>query len=81
MLLESKIVELEIKLKDSSKVKFDLECRPEKLDKILETVQIKNDLCGLGFDTSSESTHKVKNNILGESPRKAFRDQSLGTNF
>ena len=36
-LLESRILELEEKLRDSSRVKFDLECRSEKLDKILGT--------------------------------------------
>ena len=43
-----------------------MESHSEKLDKMLGTVQ---------------SIHKSKTNVLGESPRKAFRDQSLGTNF
>ena len=80
-LLESNILELENKLKDSSKVIFDLECRSEKLDKILGTVQIKNDTCGLGFNTCNEFTHNAKTNVLGESTRKVFRDHSLVKSF
>jgi hypothetical protein len=81
ILLESNILELQNKLKDSSNVKFDLECRSEKLDKILGTVQIKNDMCGLGFNSCNESTNKVKTTVLGESTRKDFRDHSLDTHF
>ena len=49
--LESRILALEEKMRDSSKVKFDLECRSAKLDKILGTVPVKNDTYGLGFDS------------------------------
>ena len=48
-LLESRIHELEERLRDSSRVKFDLEARSEKLDNILGTVQIKGDMGGIGF--------------------------------
>ena len=81
VLLESHILYLENKLKDSSKVKFDLECRSEKLDKILGAVQIKNDTCGLGFDTCKESTLKAKTIFLGEYSRKNVIAYSLGKFF
>ena len=81
VLLESNILELQDKLKDSSNVKFYLECRSEKLDKMLGTVQIKNDTCGLGFNTCNEFTHNAQTNVLGESTRNAFKDHSLGKSF
>ena len=37
-------------MRDSSRVKFDLEARSEKLDKILGTIQIKGDRGSIGFD-------------------------------
>ena len=81
VLLESNILELQNKLKDSSNVKFDLECRSEKLDKILGTVQIKNDTCGLGFNPCNEFTHNAQTNVLGESTRNTFKDHSLSKSF
>ena len=71
---DSRIMELEDKVRDMSNVKFDLECRSEKLDKMLGTVQIKNDTCGLGFNPCNEFTHNAQTNVLGESSRKSFRD-------
>ena len=67
-LLESRIHELEGNLRDSSRVKFDLEARSEKLDEILGTVQIKGDKGGIGFDerfvpippTCVRNTRKVR---------------------
>ena len=43
-MLEFRIYELEERLRDSSKVKFELESRSDKLDRMLGTIQVKSDM-------------------------------------
>jgi len=76
--LESRLCELEEKLKDSSKVKFDLESRLDKLDRVLSRVQVKGDRFGIGYDDRVVPIPKANTNRVREPTRKVRRGRHFG---
>lgn len=76
-LLESRIVELEERLRDYSRAKFDLESRSKKLDMMLKTIQITNDKCGIGFDDHNSSATQTSTMSLRESTKNIRKRSTL----